>query len=186
MMWAFISAIINDACETFFSSAATIKQLPAALSIYAYRMVYRNLIIFCHNLVIYALIVLLFGIWPGVGNLLLGLIGIALICINGAWCGVFFGLISARFRDIPPIISSFLQVAFFLTPIFWKIEQIPDRAFIVKFNPFYYFIECVRGPLLGIRPPLATWAIVGILTVIGWIFAILLFARFRRRIPYWL
>jgi ABC-type polysaccharide/polyol phosphate export permease len=44
----------------------------------------------------------------------------------------------------------------------------------------------VRDLLFGHVPTLQSWAIVGLVTVIGWIVGFLIFARFRGRITYWL
>ena len=58
--------------------------------------------------------------------------------LNGVWIGVTLGGLSARFRDVPPIVASIMQVAFFLTPIFWTPSALPSRELFVHLNPFYY------------------------------------------------
>jgi ABC-2 type transport system permease protein len=44
----------------------------------------------------------------------------------------------------------------------------------------------VRDPLFGLAPTPQSWTIVALVTVLGWIVAFLMFARFRGRITYWL
>src|SRR5262249_35264543 len=111
VIWSFISTCLNDGCCTFFLSASAIKQLAAPLSIYAYRVVWRNLIVFLHNAVIYIVVAAIFGIWPGWTNLLLVFIALAVLCVNGLWVSLLLGVFSTRFRDIPSIVSSLIQVA---------------------------------------------------------------------------
>jgi homopolymeric O-antigen transport system permease protein len=185
IIWGFISTCINEGCGTFYLAAPTIKQLPGPLSIYAFRVVWRILIVFMHNITIYLAILVYFWIWPGLGNLILAALGLIILCLNGVWVSLFLGILSARFRDIPPIVASLVQVAFFLTPILWRADQLPGRAAIVAYNPLLYYVEIVRQPLLGNVPPLSNWAIVLSLTVLGCLLSLAAFTRYRRRLAYW-
>jgi len=185
IVWALISGLIIDGCSCFFASAPLIKQLPGPLSVYVYHCVWRNLLIFLHNATILVAICLIYGLWPGISNLALATLGIAVICINGVWFSLLMGTISARLRDIPPIVTSLLQVAFFLTPIFWHPEQLGERGLVVNFNPFRYFLDVVREPLLGHSAGGIAWLVVAALTIVGSLTGFLFFARYRSRISYW-
>jgi ABC-2 type transport system permease protein/lipopolysaccharide transport system permease protein len=130
-------------------------------------------------------ICLIYGLWPGVANIFLATLGVAIICLNGSWISLLMGTLSARLRDIPPIATSLLQVAFFLTPVFWHPEQLGKRGLIVNFNPFRYFLDVVREPLLGGIISSTTWLVVSAITVAGSLVGFLFFARYRSRIAYW-
>ena len=97
---------------------------------------------------------------------------------------MLFGTLCARFRDIPPIIQSIMQMMFLLTPILWRPEQIPGRQLVYILNPFYYLIEIIWAPLQGIAPSLFT--VVSAMTAVGFVVSLLFFSRFRNRIVYWL
>lgn len=184
IIWTLMSAMIQEGCVAFYGSEGIIKQLPAPLSIHVYRIVWRNLIIVAHNLCIYVIVAMVFRIWPGFG-LVGAALGLLLLAINGASVGIIVGILSARFRDIPPIVASFLQLVFFFSPILWLPASLPDRHYLVQFNPFYYFIEIVRAPLLGQSLDWSIWgAVIGI-TVLTCAVAFALFARFRQRVAYW-
>ena len=184
IIFGLISSLITDASTVFITGSRAILQIKAPISVYLYQMVWRNLIIFGHNMVIYVVILLAFRTAPH-WVVLLSVIGVFLTALFGVWIGIVLGAISARFRDVPPIVGTVVQVVFFLTPIFWRPEQLPDRALFVKMNPFYHLVEVVRFPLLGQAPPLSTWvAIVG-LNVVGAIVALFFFAKYRARIAYW-
>jgi lipopolysaccharide transport system permease protein len=184
--WGLISAILNDSCDCFILSAGQIKQIPVPLSIYVYKMLWKNIVIFAHNLVIYVGIVFIFDLWPGTVNLILGLLGVVFICVNGVWTGIVLGMISTRFRDVPQIVNSLVQVIFFLTPIFWHPGQLPNRSIIVEYNPLRYYLDIVRLPLLAEPVPSYYWVIVLVLTAIGLALALAIFTKFRRRVAYWL
>lgn len=184
LAWMLISGGITDGCMAFINSAQFIKQIKLPFSTFVYREVWRNLIIFVHNSVIFLVVAVVFGIWPGAAALLL-LPGLVLLAINAVWVGFLLGMVCARFRDVPQIVASLLRVAFFMTPIIWKPELLGERMGLVDMNPLFHFIELVRAPLLGQVPAPLTWTVVLATTAGGWFITLLFFRRFRSRIPYW-
>ncbi len=184
LAWGLISGIITDGCSAFIGCEHFIKQIKLPFSTFVYRVLWRNLIILAHNFAVYVVVAITFGIWAGWAGLLL-IPGLALIVATAVWVGLLFGMVCARFRDVPQIVTSLLRVAFFLTPIIWKPEMLGRRTGFVDANPFYHFIELVRAPLLGQVPGALTWAVALGVTVGGWLVTFLFFRRFRNRIPYW-
>jgi ABC-type polysaccharide/polyol phosphate export permease len=184
IIWGFISTLILDGCIVFIASESVIRQLRSPLSVYVFRVMWRNLIIFAHNMVIYLVIMLIFGIWPGTQGLL-AIPGVVILCLNGIWASFLVGLLSARFRDIPMLAANIIQILFFFTPIIWNVEQLRSSKLVAELNPFYHLVEIVRMPLLGHAPPLSTWFVVSGVTVVGYLVALGFFVRFRARIAYW-
>ena len=184
IFWTLISSLITDGCATFTGAESIIKQVDLPLSVHGYRVVWRNLLIFCHNAAIFVVVAIIFSIWPGWTGLL-ALPGLALICLNGVWVGLLSGLMSARFRDVPPLVDSIMRIVFFVTPIIWMPELLPDRAVLLDFNPFFHFLEVVRAPLLGQAPELVSWLAVLGITLGGCLVTFALFCRYRRRVAYW-
>ena len=184
IVWTLISGLITDGCAAFIVAESIIKQVDLPLSVHVYRVVWRNLLIFCHNAAIFVVVAVIFSIWPGWTGLLV-LPGLVLFCLNGVWVGLLFGLMSARFRDVPPITDSIVRIAFFVTPIIWMPELLPDRAVLLDFNPFFHFLELVRTPLLGQAPELVSWLVVLGITLGGWFVTFALFSHCRWRVAYW-
>ena len=184
IIWTLVSGFISEGCIAFTDAGGIIKQVDLPLSVHVYRVVWRNLIIFFHNAVIFIVVAIIFSIWPGwVG--LLALPGLGLLCLNGVWMGLLFGLISARFRDVPPVMDSIVRIAFFVTPIIWMPELLPGRAVLLDFNPFFHYVELVRAPLLGQAPQLVSWLAVLGMTLGGWLVTLDMFRNYRRRVAYW-
>jgi ABC-2 type transport system permease protein/lipopolysaccharide transport system permease protein len=184
IVFSLISSLASEGASIFIGSSSLILQLRAPLSIYIYQMLWRNILIFCHNISIYALIVLFIKVDFG-WNFFLAFIGLFLLTLNGLWTGIILGGLSARFRDVPPIVASVMQVAFFLTPVFWTAASLSGRAFFIHFNPFYYFVEIVRMPLLGKTPPAEIWIGVLAINLVSCLVAIAMYPRFRSRVAYW-
>ena len=184
IVWGLISSLITEGCSTFTSNENIIKQVDLPLSMHVYRVVWRNLIILLHNAMIFVVVAVLFSIWPG-WTALLAVPGLAFLCLNGIWAGLLLGIVSARFRDVPPIVGSIMRIAFFVTPIIWMPALVPQRAAFLDFNPFFHFLELVRAPLLGQVPGLASWLAVVSITLGGWLVTFALFRRYRWRVSYW-
>lgn len=184
VVWLFMAGIINDACTAFITAEGFIKQVKLPLTVHVLRMVWKNLIIFAHNMLI---IVLVFAFWPPAmtWSLLSIPLAVLFIAINGVWIGIFLGLLCARFRDIPQIVGSLVQVAFFLTPIIWKPHMLGTNQWAAAWNPFFHFLEVVRAPLVTATTNWFSWAAVLGITALGYALTFVLFARFRSRIAYW-
>ena len=184
VVWTLISGVITEGCNAFINAEGIIKHVGLPFSVHVYRLLWRNLLVLCHNAVVFVIVAAIFGVWPGWAGLL-AVPGLALLCINGIWAGLLLGIISARFRDVPPIVASVVRVLLFVTPIIWMPELMPGRAFVLDLNPFYHLVEVVRAPLLGQVPGLVSWLAVLGITLGGWIVAFEFFRRYRWRIAYW-
>ncbi len=184
VVWTLLSGFILEGCGTFTGAEAMIKQMPAPLSLHAIRLVWRSVVTFLHNAVIVVITLLIFQINPGWAGLLV-IPGLALILVNGLSLALFFGTLSARFRDIPPLMANVTQTLFFVTPVIWHVENLKQRRFIAEWNPLYHLIEVVRGPLLGHAPSATNWSVALAFTLVTGLVAFFFYARFRWRIPYW-
>ena len=184
VVWLLMAGLINDACATFISAEGYIKQIKLPLTIHVLRMVWKNLLIFAHNFVIVILVLLFYR--PNFDwHLVLLPVGILLIAVNGVWLGILLGLICARFRDIPNIVASLVQVAFFLTPVLWKADMLGRYNWVATWNPLFHFLEIVRRPLLGESPPALSWMAALFVTGAGLAITLAFFSRYRARIAYW-
>jgi ABC-2 type transport system permease protein/lipopolysaccharide transport system permease protein len=184
IVFGFLSSCVNDGCNVFIDSSRSILQIKAPFSIYVYQILWRNLLIFFHNITIYAVVAVIFKINPGYA-LLLAPLGVLAILVNGFFLSFILGGLGARFRDVPLICTNLMQVAFFMSPVFWQPTSAQNVLFIYL-NPFYYFLESIRMPLMGQAPPAMIWLVVAAITCVNAIVSLLFFARIRPRIAYWL
>lgn len=182
--WYFISALVIDSCQVFITNASAIKEINAPKSMYIYRAVWRNLIVFSLNILIYVVVVLGFQVWPG-SAVLLVVPALLIYLINGMWLGMLLGTLNVRYRDIAQMVGNVMRLMFFMTPIIWSADSDRVPSFVIDFNPFYYFIEIVRAPLLGSVPPLYMWGVVLLITLTGCLTSLYVYSRYSSRIPFW-
>jgi len=186
VLWGFLSTLVGDASVGYTASEGLIRSVRMPFTLYAARIVVRNVLVLAHNLLVVIVVFAIFGAWPGVSGLL-AIPGFTLWLIDGFALSILLGALCARYRDIPPIVGSVLQIAFFVTPVIWQPELVgPDRRWLLPFNPFNALMEMVRSPLLGAVPSPPELISALLYSVILWVGAALLFARVRGRIAFWL
>lgn len=184
VLWLLFSGLINEGCQTFISARGLITQTRIPLTVHVLRTVTRNFIIFAHHAMVVAVVLAFYPPAP-TWSLLLVPAGIALIAANGFWAGLLVGMFCARFRDIPPTVESLVQVAFFLTPVLWQPQLLGRHQWAVEWNPLHHFLEIVRAPLMGMPASSLSWLVALAITLTGFGVTLLLFARYRARIAYW-
>jgi lipopolysaccharide transport system permease protein len=187
ILWSFISSVITEGCTGFIAAEGIIKQLPIPLFVHILRMIWRNVLILAHNIVIFPLVLLAVG-KPLNLFVLIAIPGFLLVLINLIWIALILAVICARYRDIPQVVGSILQVVFYLTPIMWMPNLLPQRAglYLLDLNPAYHLLEIVRSPLLGQLPTETNWVVSLVLALVGWGMAIAVYGRYKRLIAYWL
>jgi ABC-type polysaccharide/polyol phosphate export permease len=182
--WQLLAGLTTDSCSSFIGAESYIKNVKLPLTAHVLRVVWRNFIVFGHNLLIVLVVLVIFG--PTISWHILEVpIGLALIAANAVWLGLMLGALSARFRDIPQIVASLVQVAFFLTPVLWTAGMLGRNAWAATINPFFHFLEIVRQPVLGQSASIHSWLVVLAVTLVGYSASLAFFSRFRARIAYW-
>lgn len=180
-----LAALIQESCTSFIDAERSMRSIRLPYLLQGLRMLVRVAIVFLHNIVVPLGVFVFYGIWPGLVALL-ALPGILLWAFNGLAACLFFGTLCARFRDLPPIVGSLVQIAYFMTPIIWRPEQLGQKAHWLLLNPFFSLMEIVRAPLLGVVPSGACVLVALGVSVVFWGMAWITFARSRARLAFWL
>jgi lipopolysaccharide transport system permease protein len=185
VLWNFIGALVGDSCQAYTLSESMIRSVRMPYSLYAVRIVLRNVLVLAHNIVVIVAVFALLATWPG-AEAVFALPAFALWLADAGALAVLLGALCARFRDIPPIVGSVLQMAFFVTPVIWKPELVgASKQWLLPFNPCYALLEIVRAPLLGNVPSGVICVSAILYSLALWTVTWLLFARVRGRIAFW-
>ncbi|WP_410170756.1 galactan export ABC transporter permease subunit Wzm/RfbD [Corynebacterium antarcticum] len=191
IMWNFISGAIKDGSDIFIENEGLIKQLPSALSVHVYRLVWRQLLFLAHNMVIWLVLMMVFPRPLGMEGFL-AIPALFLLVLNGVWVSMFFGIIATRYRDVSPLLEALVQLLFYITPIVWTTTtlkdqggEISERAKLAQLNPLYHYMEVLRAPLIGADLPVYHWWVVIGCTAAGLCLALLAMKQWRFRVSYW-
>ncbi|MDO4642714.1 MAG: ABC transporter permease [Cardiobacteriaceae bacterium] len=186
IFWAFIAGSLNEYAETFTANEHILKQSYLPLSALVMRVYYRQLLILLHNFMIYPVVMMSLGV--GINSNIFWLLpAFVVVSLNILWLGLIIAIFCTRFRDMLPVIQSVVTLMFFVTPIIWKIEQLPStRLHLAQLNPFTSLIMLLREPVLGIAPSIFYWQVAGTFALGGSLLALWVFSRTRQKITYWL
>jgi ABC-type polysaccharide/polyol phosphate export permease len=187
IVWTMLSTVILESCTMLVAGTALYRNVKFEYSVLAYALAWRNLVIFLHNIFIFFIVAMIFKRDVFSPSLIYVIPGMVLLLLNALWIALLGGVICLRFRDVQPIVQTFIQISMLITPIFWTPENLSGtlRLLFAQLNPIYRLIDIVRAPLLGQVPTAASYLAVMGITVVGWIIAYLTFRHFRKRIPYW-
>ena len=186
--WLLFLTILNESGSGIIAEQATIKAMRIPYSVFVFRVITRNLIVFLHNMLIFILVAVIFRLTLTPSMLLLP-VGLALAIINYAWISLLLGVVCTRFRDVIQLIANLSTILFFITPIFWHADQL-DSTPIAKFilvdaNFSYHLVDVIRAPLLGKPIELASILYLSASAVFGLALTWMFLRHFYNRIAYW-
>jgi lipopolysaccharide transport system permease protein len=105
---------------------------------------------FVVTLVVFMVVMLLYGMLPTAGMLLLPVLFIITVLMGLAF-GLWLGPINVRFRDVTHTMPLLIQLWMYATPIVYPLSMIPERwQAIYSINPMVGLVEAYRWALLGI------------------------------------
>ncbi|WP_396189453.1 ABC transporter permease [Flavobacterium sp.] len=148
IMWQLISGVLVEGPIVFVRQAPMIRNVAIPSWFFAFRALARHLINLFHNALIvlgvfiYSDVPITFGTWMFVP-------GLVLVILNLYWLLLLLGLLGARFRDIEYLIASLVPLLFFISPVLYRVDRLPEGMNLVWLNPVSYMIEAIRAPLLG-------------------------------------
>jgi ABC-type polysaccharide/polyol phosphate export permease len=180
-----ISGTITEGCDTFVGAAGMLSQTSLPMFTFVWRTVFRSVINLAHHLVIVVGVLIYYGYWRHT-NVPAAVIGMAFLVLNAAWMSMLAGIVSARFRDIPQIITSVMQFAMFVTPVMWPEQRLGTHRLVLDVNPFYHMLAAVRSPLMGEPVMPHTYLFLAGMVVVGWALTFAIFSNTRRRIVHYL
>lgn len=177
---------ITAGMNAYIGAGAELSTSRAPYSGYVLRAVAVEVIDFLHDAVAVLLIAAVFAmmIQPA---WLWSLLAVVLIVASSVGVGLWLGPLAARYRDVPPLVSSVLRLMFLLTPIFWSIDNLAanDRSWLAWWNPFTYQVLAFRDPILGTMHHGLPMALTAGLAVVNLAVGLCAFTLCRARIPYW-
>lgn len=184
VFWTFLSGSVIESADLFKVHAGFIKQTSLPYHTYIFKFFVRQSVCLFHNLVVFVLVCLFFKFTPG-WKVVLMIPGFFLFLLNVYWICLCASVVCTRFRDMVPIITSCVQVAFFITPISWMPKLLDQNPGVLRYNPLTYLLDIVRSPLLGQEPAVISWVVSFCLALVGCFVSFMLFSKHRARIAFW-
>lgn len=147
--WQWFSNCVNESTHTFLANPTLVKKV--AFPRYAIPLVMnlQNTVHFCISLPVYLLFMLWEGLYPG-WNWLWGVPLLMLLTLAMSYgLSLLLGTLNLFFRDLGNLVTIFIQVAFFATPIMYVLSMVPEQyLWCFKVNPVAPLFICWRSMLV--------------------------------------
>lgn len=182
--WMYVSGSITEGCGTMIRHAGVMREYNLPPIVHSLRDTSANLLIFVHNLLVVLVLVIVFPVELTVWTLWV-IPSVFLLFMNTLWLVHFFGMLCARYRDLPQIVTTIVNLTFLVTPVFWFRDSLGSRVMIADFNPFFHLIEIVRAPMLGQPPPIESLTFAIIAVFVGWTLTYITAVRLENKLIYW-
>ncbi len=179
--WLWISGSLVHGSTSILFSSAMVKSSAFPPQVLPISIVLQNLVNFLLTsfLLPAACLVLDHPLVPG-ALLWFGPIVLATL-IETTAAAVLLSVLTVVFRDVQHLTANLLQFLFFLTPITYSNESVPERfRFLLRANPLASLLRAYQDVLYFGRPPEAgVVAAHFALGLAAWAVAILVFERYR-------
>ena len=179
--WTFFTTAINTGMTSVLFNANIIKKVYFPRIILPISSVTSSMINFLISCIVIVVFVLFSGIGLSFNILFLPLI----VIVQYFFClGLVFILsaIEIYVRDLEHIINFFLSMAFYVTPILYKADQVPkDFRFILEINPMTHIINSYRDIFYyGRVPNILSLLIVLIFSLVLFFIGYLIFNKLQK------
>lgn len=185
-VWGLVSSMMSDGTAALAKSKNLIESYPLPMTIYMLRSIASSLITFLHTIIVFFVVAVFYMEFPSIGGLPWFIWGLITVLIFGLGMHLMLAPLSARYRDIGPALGSFMTVAYIMSPVFWQVAPSQQDMLLVKFNPFYYLLEVMRGPLINLTPPVSAYLTASAIAVGALCLGTLTFKRLGPRVVYWI
>jgi ABC-type polysaccharide/polyol phosphate export permease len=185
VVWGLISQVALEGADSFISASDVLRQAALPAPLFVWRVIWRNVLTFVHQLPVLIIVGLKFGYLFQV-RLGEAAVGFVLVLVNISWFALAFAAICARFRDLKQILASLIQLLFFLSPVLWIPSEMKGfGGRLMTLNPIVHMLDVLRGPLIG--APFHLYSVIYLLAsgVAGWAFTLVFLAKVRRRIVHY-
>lgn len=185
VVWGLISAFVLEGATILVGAQQTALSTRIPYPMLAMGLVWRLFLILLHQLPLCVIAILYFGGKYSLDTLWL-IPATLVVCVSGVWMSLLAGLFMLRIRDANAVLSSFMHILMFATPIFWSRNLLgPEMAHLADWNPLFHLVEIMRQPILGNAPSDLNWQVALGWMTIGMMVTGLIYGRARKRIAYW-
>jgi lipopolysaccharide transport system permease protein len=156
LVWAFVSASLLDAAETFRANGPLLRKTTVAPEVFPAVAVGARLAHLVLGMPVLAAAIAVAAangsVSPGASALQFPLV---LLLLAGTVFGLALAIsaLSVRFGDVRDLVGNVLTLAFFVTPVLYPVASVPERfrAFL-WLNPFAVFFAAVHESAFYFRP----------------------------------
>jgi ABC-type polysaccharide/polyol phosphate export permease len=158
--WLSFSEVITRGSNAFLENATYLKKLAMPEYVFVLQVWITSGLILSISMVLLLFILLIIGYSIGVTWVVVPVV-LFLLMLFALGIALVLSCLNTFFRDIGPLLVSFMQIWMWLTPIVYVKTLIPQTFInIVNFNPLYYYVDSLHQMIVfGKYPSTLNWTV---------------------------
>lgn len=162
LVWGFVSAALTDSVEAFRANGPLLRKTTVSPEVFPAAAVgarLAHLVLALPVLAAALAVAAARGSVRASGAALEFPLVLALLCLTVFGAALGLSALAVHFGDVRDVVANLLTLSFFLTPVLYPVEAVPERwRWLLKANPFASFFSGVHDTLFFFRPvPVADW-----------------------------
>ncbi len=147
--WFFFSEALQGATNSVVDNGYLVKKIVFRVDLLPIIRILSSLFIHIFFIIVIFVMFIIYGYRPSIYNIQVVYYLIATIALLLGLSWITSALV-VFLRDLGQIIAIVIQFGFWLTPIFWSFNIMPEKYhFIFKINPIYYIVEGYRDTFIN-------------------------------------
>ncbi len=159
MIWLYVNSSITTASASFVSNTNLVTKVYFPRILMPVAATLSGLADLVFSIVVLVPLMAYYGIGFNL-QMILAPVFLAFAILLAASVGVLFAALNVRFRDVKFALPFILQVWMFISPIFYPLDILPEKArLIFVFNPLTGILHGFRASLFGEK---FDWFVIGV------------------------
>jgi ABC-type polysaccharide/polyol phosphate export permease len=153
--WFFLSVSADSGAMSLIFSEGYLKQTTVNAQVFPLRPCMVNFVNLLLSMIVFFVVYVFLQPQYYNAKMLMAVPGICVAFVFTASWAVLASVIHLSFRDFQPFQSIVIQGLFYATPIIYDASMLAERGFglLYQLNPFYYIIDIMVKPMMGILLP---------------------------------
>lgn len=148
LVWFFVNPAITQASKSIYTRLNMVSKMSFPMSVIPTYIIFAKLYQHLMLLIISLVILSFIGYPPSIYIIQLPYFIVAVVALLVS-LSLLTSTLSTIIRDVQMLITSVMRVLFYLTPILWYRENLPEWILIaMKANPLFYIVQGYRAALL--------------------------------------
>lgn len=186
--WSFFSSAITGTSGSIIANEGIIKKTPINLFIFPLVNIITVLVEFLAVFFLFLILATILGYQFNLSILMVP-IAIILLFFFSVGLGLLITIISTFLRDIGYLLTVFMQLWFYITPVLYKkdavVGKLPVAELIININPMTYMLEVFRLPVSYQEiPSLSLLSTAFILATFSFLLGTFIFSKYKDYLVY--
>lgn len=185
--WIFLSGTAEAGTGAFLAAEGYIKQTTVDAQIYPLRTTLGAFVNLLYSVLAFFCIYLFLQPNAFGPRMLMCIPGLLIMFLFSLGIANIVSIVNLNIRDYQPLQSLILQGLFYATPVIYPKERLAEKGFaiIYEVNPFYYILDVVRTPMLGMElPSLNTYLVAIVLATAAFLGGVFVVMKNKRTIAF--